>query len=206
MDVHQQKKWNCPYLIPYMTTNSKEWLVVFQPLSCFWLFVTPWTTACQASLSITNSRSLPKLMSIESVMPSNHLTLCHILLLLLLLLPSIFPRIRVFSNESAHGQSVGVSASTSVLLKGCCWIMMPGFLAPRFLAPGGEEFNPGPETRLNHSELLCNKVLLKYKGDRESFWHMNQNGAERVPLSLISYYSESKECLEVVKTSLDLLP
>ena len=46
--------------------------------------------------------------------------------------------------------------------------MMPGFLAPRFLAPGGEEFNPGPETRLNHSELLCNKVLLKYKGDRES--------------------------------------
>ena len=43
MDVHQQKKWNCPYLIPYMTTNSKEWLVVFQPLSCFWLFVTPWT-------------------------------------------------------------------------------------------------------------------------------------------------------------------
>ena len=130
--------------------------------------VTPWTIAHQASLSITNSQSLPKLMSIESVMPSNHLTLCHILLLLLLLLPSIFPRIRVFSNESAHGQSVGVSASTSVLLKGCCWIMMPGFLAPRFLAPGGEEFNPGPETRLNHSELLCNKVLLKYKGDRES--------------------------------------
>ena len=40
---------------------------------------------------------------------------------------------------------------------------------PGFLAPGGEEFNPGPETRLDHSELLCNKVLLKYKGDRESF-------------------------------------
>ena len=59
--------------------------------------MTPWTTAHQASLSITNSWSLPKLMSIESVMPSNHLILCHPLLLL----PSIFPNIRVFSNESA---------------------------------------------------------------------------------------------------------
>ena len=61
------------------------------------LFVTPWTAACQASLSITSSRSLPKLISIESVMPSNHLILCRPLLLL----PSIFPTIRVFSNESA---------------------------------------------------------------------------------------------------------
>ena len=58
---------------------------------------TPWTTARQASLSITNSRSLLKLMSVESVMPSNHLILCHPLLLL----PSISPSIRVFSNESA---------------------------------------------------------------------------------------------------------
>ena len=59
-------------------------------------FVNPWTAARQASLSITNSRSLPKLMSIESVMPSNHLILCCPLLLLPLILPSI----RVFSNES----------------------------------------------------------------------------------------------------------
>ena len=59
--------------------------------------MTPWTAAHQASLSITNSRSLSKLMSIELVMPSNHLTLCCPLLLL----PSIFPSIRVFSNESA---------------------------------------------------------------------------------------------------------
>ena len=57
--------------------------------------VTPWTAAHQASLFITKSQSLPKLMSIESVMPSNHLILCH----LLLLLPSVFPSIRVFSNE-----------------------------------------------------------------------------------------------------------
>ena len=58
--------------------------------------MTPWTATCQASLSITNSRSLLKLMSIESVMPSNHLILCHPLLLL----PSFFPSIRVFSSES----------------------------------------------------------------------------------------------------------
>ena len=68
-----------------------------QSLSRVWLFATPWTTARQASLSITNCRSLSKRMSIESVMPSNHLILCHPPLLL----PSIFPSIRVFSNESA---------------------------------------------------------------------------------------------------------
>ena len=62
----------------------------------FGLLQTPWTAACQASLSIANSWSLLKLMSIESVMPSNHLILCHPLLLL----PSIFPSIRVFSNQS----------------------------------------------------------------------------------------------------------
>ena len=67
-----------------------------QLLSHVRLFATPWTTACQASLSITNFQSLPKLMSIESVIPSNHLILCHPLLLL----PAIFPNIRVFSNES----------------------------------------------------------------------------------------------------------
>ena len=61
------------------------------------LFVTPWTAACQASLSITNSQIPPKPMSIESVRPSNHLILCHPLLLL----PSIFPSIRVFANELA---------------------------------------------------------------------------------------------------------
>ena len=68
-----------------------------QSLSHVRLFGTPWTAAHQASLPITNSQSLLKLMSIESVMPSNHLILCCPLLLL----PSIFPRIRVFSNESA---------------------------------------------------------------------------------------------------------
>ena len=67
-----------------------------QSLSSVQLFETPWTAAYQASLSITNSRSSPKLMSIELVMPSNHLILCCPLLLL----PSVFPSIRVFSNKS----------------------------------------------------------------------------------------------------------
>ena len=67
-----------------------------QSFSSVWLFATPWIAACQASLSIANSQSLPKHMSIESVMPSSHLILCHPLLLL----PLIPPSIRVFSNES----------------------------------------------------------------------------------------------------------
>ena len=71
-------------------------IAVVQLLSRFGLSVTPWTAAHQAPLFVTNSWSLLKLMSIELVMPSNHLILCHPLLLL----PSIFPRIRVFSNES----------------------------------------------------------------------------------------------------------
>ena len=79
------------------------------------LFVTPWTAAHQASLSITNSWSPPKPMSIESVRPSNHLILCCPLLLL----PSVFPSIRVFSKMSqffaSHGQSTGDWASASVL-------------------------------------------------------------------------------------------
>ena len=72
-------------------------LFVVQSLSHVWLFATPWTAVCQASLSFTISWSLVKLMSIELVMPSNYLIPCHPLLLL----PSVFPRIRVFSNKSA---------------------------------------------------------------------------------------------------------
>ena len=72
------------------------WFSSVQSFSHVQLFATPWTIACQASLSITNSKSLLKLMSIESVMPSNHLILCCTLLLL----PSIFHNIGVFSNES----------------------------------------------------------------------------------------------------------
>ena len=101
--------WKCSYY--YFKFSS------VQLLSRVWLFATPWTEVRQASLSITNSWSLLRLMSIESVMPSNHFILCR----LLLLLPSIFPSIRVFSNESVlcirWPQSIGVSASASVLPK-----------------------------------------------------------------------------------------
>ena len=101
-----------------------------QSLSRVCLFATPWTEACQASLSITNSQSLPKLMSIESVMLSNRLILCHPLLLL----PPIFPSIRVFSNKLAlcirwpeyWSFSFNTSSSNSGLIsfRMDCWISL----------------------------------------------------------------------------------
>ena len=84
------------YKFVYISPQS-VFVVVVQSLSPVWLFATPWTATRQASLSFTISQTLLKLMPIESVMPSSHLVLCHPLLLL----PSIFPSIRVFSNESA---------------------------------------------------------------------------------------------------------
>ena len=111
---------------------------------------------------------------------------------------------RVLSLGPEDPLEKGMATHSSILawrvLKGCCWIMTPGFLAPR-----GEEFNLGPETRLDRSDLLCNKVLLKYKGDRESFWHRHQKGAERVPPPLVFSWmlyshqqsvNERKECLK----------
>ena len=98
--------WQCCYehsctcLPMYKSKNFSELYGMsfssVQSLSCVWFFATPWIAARQASLSITNSRSSLKLMSIESVMPSSHLILCRPLLLL----PPIPPSIRVFSNES----------------------------------------------------------------------------------------------------------
>ena len=84
-------------LHPYFAVSLPDFFVVIQLLGCVWLFVTPWTAACQASQSFTISQSLFKLTSSESVMPSNHLILC----LPFLLLPSIFPSIRIFSSELA---------------------------------------------------------------------------------------------------------
>ena len=137
----------CWILLNGFTTSISQSV---QSLSHVRLFATPWTAAHLASLSIMNSQSLLKLISIESVMPCNYLTLCCPLLLL----PSIFPSEGLLLNHEK---------------------------TPGFLASEGEEFNPGPETRLDHSELLCNRVLLKCKRDRESFWHRHQKGAERVP-------------------------
>ena len=94
--------------------NNRYQFSSVQLLSHVRLFATPWTAACQAFLSITSSWSLLKLMSIESVMPSNHLILCCPLLLLL---SSIFPSIRLLLSQlfASGGQSIGVSASASVL-------------------------------------------------------------------------------------------
>ena len=90
-------RWYLSALFSLMSIAlSFSHFVFVQSLSHVWLFATPWTAAHQGSLSFTNSQSLLKLMSIESVIPSNYLILC----LPLLLLPSIFPSIRVFSNES----------------------------------------------------------------------------------------------------------
>ena len=79
-----------------MGSRMRYHVVIVQSPSRVQLFLTPRTAACQASLSLTVSQSLPKFMSIESVMPSNHLVLCHPLLLL----PSVFPIIRVFSTKT----------------------------------------------------------------------------------------------------------
>ena len=92
-----------------MKLGKAVYSIPVQLLTCVQLFPIPCSAACQASLSITNSRSLLKLMSIDSVMPSNHLILCHPLVLL----PSIFPSIRWLFTSG--GQSIGVSASASVL-------------------------------------------------------------------------------------------
>ena len=124
-----------PSISLFQWVGSSHQFSSVQSLSCVRLFATQWIAACQASLSITNSRSLLKLMSIELVMPSSHLILCHPLLLL----PPIPPSIRVFSNEStlhmrwpkywsfsfsisssnehpaSGGQIIGASASAPVL-------------------------------------------------------------------------------------------
>ena len=101
-------------LMKLSVLHSKHGISSVQSPSRVWLFATPWTAARQASLSITNSRSPPKPMSIESVMPFNHLLLWHPLLFL----PSIFPSTGSFQMSqffTSGGQSTGVSASASVL-------------------------------------------------------------------------------------------
>ena len=98
----------------FVSTTGRNQFSSVQLLSRIPLIAIPWTAARQATKSNANSQSLLKFMSIETMMPSNHLILCHPFLLL----PSVFPSIKVFSNESVlhiSGQSIGVSASTLVL-------------------------------------------------------------------------------------------
>ena len=123
-------------------------------LSSVQLFATPWAAACQASLFITNSQSLLKLMSIESVMPSNHLILCHPLLLL----PSIFPSIRISSNESI------------------LHIRLPMYWSFSFSISPSDEYSRLISFRSDWLDLLAVqgtlKSLLQYHGSKISiFWH-----------------------------------
>ena len=123
--------------------GNKTTIVVVQSLSHVQLFATPWTAACQASLSFTMAQSWLKLMSIESVMPSNHLILCHPFLLL----PSFFPR--VFSRVSwlfaSCGQSIGASVSESVLpgnIQGLFPLGLTGLIS--LLSKGLSRVSPAP--------------------------------------------------------------
>ena len=135
-----------------------DFVTVVQSLSHVWLFVTPWTAARQASLAFTISWNLCKLMSIKLVIPSNHLILCHPLLLL----PSIFPSIRVFSNELfprikwsklswsaprifTHFYCVG-NGNTIFLWEALCWLLIlshSGFTLPHGSMNLGKKVPPG---------------------------------------------------------------
>ena len=157
------KSLNLSGLISIM---PKTWRVVgewvdkpnsVQSLSCVRLFVTPWTAARQASPSITNSQSFLKLMSMESVIPSNHLIPCHSLLLL----PSIFPSNRVFSNSwffASGGQSIGVSASASVLpmnIQGWFPLGLTGWISLQSKGlQDSQESSPTPQFKSINSSVL----------------------------------------------------
>ena len=150
-----------------------------QSLSCVQLFATPWTAACQSSLSITNSRSLPKLKFIESVMPSNHLILCRPLLLL----PSIFPASGSFPMSqlfTSGGHSVGVSASTSVLLMNTQdWFPLrwTGWISLQSKELSRVFFNTTVQKHqffgAQLSLIAVKRREAKNKGEKERYTHLN---------------------------------
>ena len=127
--------------------------------------MTPWTTACQASLSITNSQSLLKLMSIKSVMPSNHLILCHPLLLL----PSIFSSIRVFCNESV------------------LHIRWPKYLSFGFIISPSNEYSGLISFRMDLLDLRALQGILK-----SLCQHHSSKASERRPKT---QYTGSLQCI-----------
>ena len=107
--IKWESTWRAPHRVPTWLSWTTYIVIVAQSLSRVWLFATPWTSACHASLSFTISQSLLRFMSLESVMLSNHLTLCHPLLLL----ASIFPSIKVFPMSylfASGGQSITASS------------------------------------------------------------------------------------------------
>ena len=169
--------------------------VVVQLLSYVWLFVTPWTAAHQASLSFTTSQRLLKLMSIEPVMTSNHLTLCHALLFL----PSIFPSIRVFSNELAlhirwpkyWSFSFSISHSNEYW-----WLILTGLIS--FSPRDSQEPSPAPEFKsINSSALRCFYVQLShpYMTTGETIALIIQTFVGKVMSFLFNMLSSSLICL-----------
>ena len=143
-------------------SKYEMWFSSVQLLSCVQLFATPWTAARQAFLSITNSRSPPKPMCIESVMPSNHLILCHPLLFL----PSTFPSIRSFPVSrlfSSGGQNIGALASASVLPKNIqSWFPLGWTGLISLQSKGSKESSPASQFESINSStlsLLCGPTL-----------------------------------------------
>ena len=141
------------YLLSIYFLSGSQFSSV-QSLSQVRLFVTPWTAAHQASLSITNSQSLPKLMSSESVMPSNHLILYHPLLFL----PSVFPTSGSFQMSqlfTSSGQRFGVSASTSVLpMNTQDWSPLYGLVGSACSTKDSQESSPTPQFKSINSSAL----------------------------------------------------
>ena len=153
-----------------------------QLLSCVWLFLTPWTAAHQASLSITNSQSLFKLMSIKSIIPSNHLIICCPLLLLL----SIFPSIRVFSNESVlqirwpkyWSFSISPSNENSGLISfRMDWLDLLAVWGHHYLHYLHHSLTSGQITGREHSPALQQKIGLKI------YWAWPIRARPNLPLS-----------------------
>ena len=160
--------------------RTLEWEVQFssvQSLSCVRLFATPWIAACQASVSITTSQSLSKLMSIESVMPSNHLILCRPLLLL----PSIFPSSKVFSSESA------------------LHIRWPNCWSFSFRASSSKEYSGLIFSRIDWFDLLAVqgtlKSLLQHHSSKASV--LQRSAFFSVQLSHL-YMTPGKTCMPII--------
>ena len=144
------------FAIFYLMSSSVHLLILsqlVQPLSHVWFSVTPWTAARQTSLSFTVSQSLLKLMSIKSVMPSNHVILCHPLLLL----PSVFPSIRVFSSESVLHIRCPKYWGFSFTLVFECWVLSQLFHCPLSLSSRGSSV---PLRFLPYGGVICISEII----------------------------------------------
>ena len=167
-----------------------------QSLICVWLFATPWTAAHQASLSITNSQSLLKVISIKSVMPSNHLILCRPLLLL----PSLFPSIRVFSKESViHIRwpkywSFSFSISPSNEYSGLVSFRMDwlDLLAVQGTLKSLLQHYSWKASTLQHSAFLIDQLLHPYMTTEKTKALTSQTFVSKVMSLLLSMLSWSK--------------